>query len=68
VNQIAAAVLEAAIDETGKYQKDPDAVESGREGGRKGGRARAAALSPEERSASARKAAAARWHPAADGS
>jgi hypothetical protein len=66
VNQIAAAVLEAATDETGKYRKDPDAVGAGREGGRKGGAARAAKLTSEERSASARKAADARWHRSAD--
>jgi hypothetical protein len=41
--------------------KNPAAVELGRLGGRKGGKARAAALSAEERSAVARKAAAARW-------
>ncbi len=42
--------------------KNPAAVELGRLGGRKGGYARAAKLSPEERSAIARKAARARWH------
>lgn len=62
VNQIAAAVLDAATDETGKYRKDPDAVENGRAGGLKGGPARAAKLTPEQRSTSARKAAEARWH------
>jgi hypothetical protein len=36
-------------------------AEAGRKGGKKGGAARAAKLSPEERSAIARKAAAARW-------
>jgi hypothetical protein len=41
--------------------KDPLAVELGRRGGRKGGLARAESLTPEERSASARRAAAARW-------
>jgi hypothetical protein len=41
--------------------KDPAAVELGRKGGLKGGKARAAKLSPEERSAIARKAAQARW-------
>ena len=38
----------------------------GRKGGRVGGHARAAKLSPEQRSASARHAAAARWPKAAD--
>jgi hypothetical protein len=41
--------------------KDPAAVALGRKGGLKGGKARAAKLTPEQRSASARKAAAARW-------
>jgi hypothetical protein len=41
--------------------KNPAAVELGRLGGKKGGRARAEKLSPEQRSAIARRAAAARW-------
>jgi hypothetical protein len=41
--------------------KNPAAVELGRRGGLKGGAARAAKLTAEERSASARKAATARW-------
>lgn len=41
--------------------KDPAAVALGRKGGLKGGRARAESMTPEERSAAARKAAAARW-------
>lgn len=41
--------------------KDPAAVALGRKGGLKGGKARAAALSPEQRSEIARKAAAKRW-------
>jgi hypothetical protein len=41
--------------------KDPAAVELGRKGGQKGGKARAEKLSAEERSASARRAAEARW-------
>jgi hypothetical protein len=44
-------------------QKNPAAVELGRLGGMKGGKARAAALSPEDRSRIAKRAAAARWHP-----
>src|SRR4051812_1232795 len=40
--------------------KDPAAVARGRKGGAKGGKARAATLSPEERLASAKKAAEAR--------
>lgn len=41
--------------------KDPAAIELGRRGGLKGGKARAARMTPEERSEAARKAAAARW-------
>jgi hypothetical protein len=42
-------------------EKNPAAVALGRLGGRKGGKARAAKLTPEERSAIAKKAAQARW-------
>lgn len=42
-------------------QKNPHAVALGRKGGRKGGVARAAKLSAEQRSASARRAVLARW-------
>jgi hypothetical protein len=41
--------------------KNPAAVALGRLGGPKGGKARAASLSPEQRAAIAKKAAAARW-------
>lgn len=41
--------------------KDPAAVSLGRRGGLKGGKARAEALTPEQRKESARKAAEARW-------
>jgi hypothetical protein len=41
--------------------KDPAAVALGRRGGLKGGKARAAKLTPEERSEIAQKAAATRW-------
>lgn len=41
--------------------KDPAAVALGRKGGLKGGKARAESLTPKERSASAKKAARARW-------
>lgn len=41
--------------------KDPAAVALGRRGGLKGGKARAESLTPKERSASAKKAARARW-------
>jgi hypothetical protein len=46
-------------------QKNPHAVALGRKGGKKGGVARAAKLSAEQRSASARRAVLARWKRAA---
>jgi len=46
---------------TAKKKKDPAAVALGRKGGKKGGLARAAKLTPEQRSESARKAVQARW-------
>jgi hypothetical protein len=42
-------------------EKNPAAVALGKLGGRKGGKARAEKLTPEQRSAIARKAAKARW-------
>ena len=42
-------------------KKDPNAVALGRKGGKKGGPARAAKLTPIQRSESARKAVQARW-------
>ena len=41
--------------------KDPAAVSLGRKGGLKGGKARAASMTKAQRTASAKKAAAARW-------
>ena len=41
--------------------KDPAAVALGRKGGLKGGKARAAKMTAKQRTASAKKAAAARW-------
>jgi hypothetical protein len=69
INELAAQIVREATDvedaaktdaepDTGK---DPAAVALGRRGGLKGGAARAANMSPEERSEAARKAAAARW-------
>ena len=49
-------------------KKDPAAVSLGRKGGKKGGPARAAKLTPEQRSESARKAVQARWSKAQRGS
>jgi hypothetical protein len=64
---IGAAVMVARIatgeirDEVAESGKDPAAVNLGRRGGLKGGKARAAKMSPEKRSAIARKAAKSRW-------
>src|SRR5271165_5589650 len=44
-----------------KKRKNPYAVALGRKGGRKGGPARAASMTPEQRSQSARNAVTARW-------
>lgn len=44
-----------------KRRKNPYAVALGRKGGRKGGPARAANMTPQERSESARNAVLARW-------
>lgn len=64
-NQNAKAIVDFA---TGQRQpdppvpaKDPAAVELGRKGGKVGGKRRAAAMTPEQRRDSARKAALARW-------
>jgi len=43
------------------HEKNPNAVALGKMGGSKGGKNRAAKLTPEQRSASARNAALARW-------
>jgi hypothetical protein len=64
VNSLAAFIVSAATDEDKSDPadtRDPAAVALGRRGGLKGGRARADKLSPEQRSASAAKAAQARW-------
>ena len=54
-NQLAKFIVDLATDETG----EGDLPES--DAGREGGKARAKKLSPEERSAIAKKAAKARW-------
>ena len=58
-NPIANVVVEQ--DATEKREKDPAAVALGRKGGLKGGKARAAKLTKEQLSASAKKAAQTRW-------
>lgn len=64
LNKLAAAIVGDATDDERPDQdngKDPAAVALGRKGGEKGGKARAAKMTPEERSEAARKAAKARW-------
>ncbi len=51
-------IEDTALDNSGK---DPAAVALGRKGGLKGGKARAARMTAEERSESARRAARKRW-------
>ncbi len=64
LNSLAASIIADATDEDkpeAPDTRDPAAVALGRRGGFKGGKARAAKLTPDERSAIAKKAAAARW-------
>ena len=66
LNKRATAIVAQSVDPEDEgddpYEgKNPHAVELGRLGGLKGGKARAAKLTPEERSEIARKAAKARW-------
>lgn len=68
--QNALRVVEQTIGERLSAQpkkKDPLAVELGRRGGLKGGAARAANMTPQERTESARKAAKGRWNKAKTG-
>ncbi|HYN50779.1 MAG TPA: hypothetical protein VES62_07620 [Thermoleophilaceae bacterium] len=65
VNQLAKQIVDEATGQADPLPpdtRDPLAVELGRRGGLKGGKARAAKLSPEQRSDIARRAAKARWH------
>lgn len=70
LNRLAAAIVGEATDgeeqDQPVHQKNAAAVELGRAGGLKGGKARAAKMSPGERSKAARKAAQARWSKRAD--
>ena len=65
LNRLAAAIVADATAEeptaTTPVEKNAAAVELGRRGGLKGGKARAAALSPEERKRIASEAAKKRW-------
>lgn len=64
-NQLAKLVVDIATGEAEDTPedtgKDPAAVALGRKGGLKGGKARAAKMTPEQRSESARRAARTRW-------
>ena len=64
-NQLGKLIVDLATGETDETPpedtRDPAAVELGRKGGLKGGKARAAKMTPEQRSEAARKAAAGRW-------
>ncbi len=63
LNKLAASIVEAATEGEPEVEdtRDPAAVALGRKGGLKGGKARAAKLTPEQRSEIARAAAAKRW-------
>ena len=63
VNKLAASVVAEATGEALETDdgKDPAAVALGRRGGLKGGKARAASMTPDQRSEAAKKAAEARW-------
>ena len=69
-NQFAKMIVDMAYGEaepeSDKPAKNPAAVALGKLGGAKGGRARAAKLTPAQRSEIAKKAAAARWGKPAD--
>jgi hypothetical protein len=60
INQIAFDVVQQATGEVVKPSESAK-VKSGRKGGLKGGASRATALTPEQRSVIAKKAAAVRW-------
>jgi hypothetical protein len=72
LSQMARAIVEQSVSEEPEPDpdegKDPAAVARGRAGGAKGGKARAEALTADERSAIARKAAQSRWENAHDAS
>lgn len=65
INELAKQLVGEAIGAQPKLDpdagKDPAAVALGRKGGLKGGKARAASMTPEQRSEAAKRAASARW-------
>lgn len=72
-NELAKSIIDEIIKETESddwcstlTKKNPAAVALGRLGGLKGGNARAAKLTPEERSRIAKKAAQSRWNKNSD--
>jgi hypothetical protein len=64
-NQLGKLIVDIATGEIEEPEgdKNPAAVELGRKGGLKGGKARAAKMTPEQRSEAAKRAAEARWKP-----
>ena len=60
LNRLAAAIVGDATDESPPKPENQQAL-AGRAGGAKGGKERASRMTPEERSAAARRAANARW-------
>lgn len=64
-NQLGKLIVDLATGEAEEPKpddgKNPAAVALGRKGGLKGGKARAAKMTPEQRTESAKRAAAARW-------
>lgn len=63
LNRLASAIVDEATGENPQQPESPQA-RAGRTGGRKGGKARAERMTPEQRSAAARRAAQARWESA----
>ncbi len=61
-NTLAARIVAATTGEKPKPKKNPHAVALGRKGGKVGGKARAKALTAEQRREIAKAAAQARWH------
>ncbi len=65
-NQLAKLIVDIATGEVEDIAqdmgKDPAAVALGRKGGLKGGKARAASMTPQQRSEAAKRAARARWN------
>lgn len=66
LNRLAAAIVGEATDET-PQEPESQQARAGRLGGQKGGQARASRMTPEERSAAARRAAQIRWKSAPKG-